>query len=443
MTHTTRRDALALGAGALAAAALPARRGQAAIPVANVQPPRQPVEQGASLRVLRPTKFVDPDEVIFRENTRRFTETTGVQVRVDFAGWEDVRPQTAVAANTGAGPDVVVGWRDDPHLYAEKTLDLSEVANYLGQKYGGWMPLAERYGRKQGTATWIAIPVGASRGPCVYRGSWVKEAGYDTIPKEHDRFLDLCRKLKAKNHPPGFALGNAVGDANSFCNWALWSHGGFTVDEEGKPGINSPQTVEALKYAKELYGTFIQGTVSWGDISNNRAYTAGDISLTSNGVSLYFSLKNDPATAAIAADTEHALMPLGRATSPPEAPLLLNAMVFRHTRYPNAAKEYLRFMMEAEQYDRWLTGCLGYWAHPLRAYGESAVWTSDPKIAVYRDTCESRFWDGYKGPISAASGAVTADYVVVQMFAAVATGQATPEEAAREAERRIRRYYRR
>ena len=32
-----------------------------------------------------------------------------------------------------------------------------------------------------------------------------------------------------------------------------------------------------------------------------------------------------------------------------------NAMVFKHTKYPNAAKEYLRFMMEAEQYGPWLT----------------------------------------------------------------------------------------
>ena len=49
--------------------------------------------------------------------------------------------------------------------------------------------------------------------------------------------------------------------------------------------------------------------------------------------------------------------------------------------------------------------------------------------------------DGYKGPITQAAGAVTAEYIVVQMCASVASGQATPEEAAKEAERRARRYY--
>ena len=42
-----------------------------------------------------------------------------------------------------------------------------------------------------------------------------------------------------------------------------------------------------------------------------------------------------------------------------------------------------------------------------------------------------------------ASGQADAEYVTVQMYASVASGQATPEAAAREAERRARRIFRR
>ena len=55
----------------------------------------------------------------------------------------------------------------------------------------------------------------------------------------------------------------------------------------------------------------------------------------------------------------------------------------------------------------------------------------------------SNYYAGYKGPISTATGAVRADYVTVQMFAAVATGASTPEAAAAEAEQRAKRYFRR
>ncbi len=160
-------------------------------------------------------------------------------------------------------------------------------------------------------------------------------------------------------------------------------------------------------------------------------------------MSLYFSLKNDPATAPIAEDSEHQFLPKGLAKSPPMGGLCLNAMVFKHSAYPNAAKAFLTFMMEREQYDPWLNANSGYWAHPLTNYVDSAVWKSDPKIAIFRDTMKNRYYTGYAGPISAASGAVNADYVLVQMCASVATDAATPEAAAAEAERRAKRYFRR
>lgn len=430
----SRRDVLIGGAGLAAGATLPLTSALA----------QADIEKGASLRVLRPTKFVDLDQQIFDENTAAFAKATGVQVRVDYAGWEDLRPQTAVTANTGAGPDIVVGWADDPHIFSDKLIDLTALAEDLGKKNGGWYPIAEKYGKKDKTDQWVSIPMGASGAPAVYRESHVKEAGFDAFPKDLDGFLKLCRKLKEQGHPAGFALGNAVGDGNAFCNWLVWTHGGYMVDENNKVAINSKETIEALKYAKALYETFIPGTLSWLDISNNKALSAGEISVTQNGVSLYFSIKNskDEKTAAIGKDLNHAMMPVGPLGRPSEPALIINAMAFKHTKFPKAALAYLRFMMERENYDKWLTGSSGYWAQPLKGYADSKVWSSDPKILIYRDTWERALWSGYKGSINEAAGTVNAEYVVVQMVASVCAGQATPEEAAKEAERRAKRYYR-
>ncbi len=436
-----RREAMAFGAAAAAMALARQATGQT-IPKADVAAPKLELEKGATLRVLRPARFVEPDEVIFRANTAKFAKETGVDVRVDFVGWEDLRQQAAVSANTGAGPDIILGWAEDPHVYVDKVSELTDIAEYLGKKYGGWMFLGEKYGKKAGTNNWIGLPFGGSGGPIVYRKSAVKEAGFDTVPSSHEDFLKLAQGLKKINKPAGFALGNAVGDGNGFANWLIWSHGGFLVDENGKVGINSKETISALKYLKDLYPTFVPGTLSWGDVSNNRAFAANELFLTANGVSLYFALKNDPATKAIADDTDHAPLMKGLLDKQPQSALVLNAMVFKHSKFQNAAKAYLTYMMEAEQYDAWLTGCLGYWAHPLKAYNASKVWDTDPKLAVYRETMNNPFWTGYKGPIAQAAGTVAAEYILVQMCASVASGQATPEDAAKEAERRTRRYYR-
>jgi multiple sugar transport system substrate-binding protein len=442
MTIITRRHALHLGA-ALPILGASAAQAQSKVQAANVAAPNLPIENGAQLRMLRPVKFVQPDEDVWRANAARFAQKTGVQVRIDFVGWEDINQQTAVTANTGAGPDIIVGFSDAPHIYGDKLIEVSDIAEYLGKRYGGWMFQGEKLGKKSGTDNWIGLPIGGTAGPLVWRKSAVNAVGLSAPPQDLAGFLDCCRKLKAAGKPPGFALGNAVGDGNGFANWLLWSHGATLTDPEGKVSINSPATVEALSYLKELYPTFIPGTLAWGDISNNRAYSANELFLTSNGVSLYFSLKNDPATRPVAEDTEHTIMPPGKAPGWPSAPLTMNTMIFKHSRYPNAAKALMAFMMEQEQYEPWLDANMGYWAHPLRAYKDAAVWRSDPKIAIFRDSMDNRFWNGYSGPITEASGQANAEYVTVQMCAAVASGQSSPQDAAREAERRARRIFRR
>ena len=156
----TRRESLALGAAALGASSIPIIGARAAVddvPTANVKTPEYKIEKGATLHVLRPAKFIDPDEVFWKANTKKFTDATGVEVKVDFVGWEDLRPQLAVVANTGAGPDCIIGFGSDPHIYADKLVDLTDLAEYLGAKYGGWYDLALLYGRKWNTKDWIGV----------------------------------------------------------------------------------------------------------------------------------------------------------------------------------------------------------------------------------------------------------------------------------------------
>ena len=265
----SRRDSLALGAAALGAASIPIIGARAAVddvPTANVKPLEYKIEKGASLHMIRPAKFIDPDEVYWKENTKKFTEQTGVDVKVDFVSWEDLRPQLAVIANTGAGADLFVSFGGDPHIYADKLVDMSDLAEYLGAKYGGWYPLALLYGRKWNAKNWLALPIGGGTGPVLYRKSWVNEVGYTEIPNDLDKYLDLCQKLNKAGHPWGMSLGHALGDANGYSEWLLWSHNAFVVDEKGKVALDSKETIAALKYATELQKTMIQGTLTWNDV---------------------------------------------------------------------------------------------------------------------------------------------------------------------------------
>ena len=89
------------------------------MPTADVKPPELPIEKGAALRIIRPAKFVDPDQNWWDINAKKFIETTGIPVNLSYTSWEDLRPQTAVIANTGGGADVVIGFASAPVFMSE------------------------------------------------------------------------------------------------------------------------------------------------------------------------------------------------------------------------------------------------------------------------------------------------------------------------------------
>jgi len=436
MSKMKRREFLKTTAGVAAGAAAP----MIWVKDAHAQWSNQP-EKGAKLRVLRWSRFVQGDIDQYMKNVEAFTKKTGIEVRIDNESWEDVRPKAAVAANTGAGPDIILSTNDDANLYPEKLLDVSDLANYLGKKYGGWYPVCEAY-LKQGNR-WLGIPLGAAGSMMVYRESQVKAAGFATFPKTTDDFLKMMKALKEKGTPGGFALGHATGDANTWCYWLLWAFGGKMVDKNNKVVLDSPETIKALEYAKELYGTFVPGTLSWLDPSNNKAFLDGQVSVTNNGISIYYAAKNsqDPKIKALQEDINHALYPVGPVGTATAFQLFFNQMIFKYTKYPKAAKEFIRFMMEEEQFGPWMQAGIGYVAQPLRAYEKNPIWTADPKHTAYRDVLRDTRPAGYEGKLGYASAGALADFIVVDMIAEAASGSKSPKEAAERAQKRAERYY--
>jgi multiple sugar transport system substrate-binding protein len=399
-------------------------------------------EPGAKLRVLRWKRFVQGDEDQWMANTRAFTAKTGVEVKVDNENWEDLRPKAAVAANVGSGPDIILSTNDDSHQYPDKLLEIGDLCEYLGKKYGPWYPSALAYGRNGGR--WIALPLGAGGNCMNYRTSHLNAAGFKEFPKDTDGFLKLCKALKKNGTPPGFALGNATGDANGWCHWLIWAFGGKMVDEQNRLAINSKETAAALEYARELYPTFISGTLSWLDPNNNKAFLAGDISLTNNGISIYYAAKtsNDSKMQEIARDINHAVFPVGPVGHPTMSALFFTCVIFKYTKYPNAAKEYLRFMMEKEQYEEWQKASIGFVTQPLTFYERNPVWTVDPKHTPFKYSCKNMLPNGYAGTLGTASAGCIADFIVVNMVAEAASGAETVKDAISKAEKRAKRYYR-
>ena len=256
MTMFTRRALVTSGTALAAAGAL---TGPALLDWAKAWAQTAPwkPESGAQLSMLRWKYFVQSEDDAFVALIDAFTKATGVKVNISRESYEDVQPKASVAANTGAGPDLFWGLYSLPHLFPQKCVDVTDVADYLGKKYGGWVPSAVTYG-KSGNK-WIAIPICYSGNMQNYRISSLKKAGFSKFPATTDEYLEFAKATKRNGTPGGMALGHASGDGNGWVHWCLWAHGGNLVDKDDKVILNSPETAKALEYAKQLYDNMIPG----------------------------------------------------------------------------------------------------------------------------------------------------------------------------------------
>ncbi len=402
-------------------------------------------EAGAKLKVLRWKRFVVAEDEAFMAMVQAFSKATGVEVEITNESFDDIQPKASVAANTGQGPDLVWGLHSLPHLFPDKVADVTDVADYLGKKYGGWVPSAEATCKANGK--WIGIPVAYNGGYMNYRTKAMNDAGFKEFPKDTAGFLELCKAMKAKNTPAGFALGHATGDANAWVHWMLWSHGAYLIDKDDKVSINSPETAKSLEYAKALYETFIPGTASWNDSSNNKAFLSGELYLTSNGISIYAAAQADAAKGdakmkAIADDMDHAAYPIGPTGKSAQLQLCFPILLFQYSKVPNAAKAFMAYMMEAEQYGPWLTAAVGYLTQTLSVYEKLPFWTADPKRTVFRDAGKYSLTAAGIGHMNEKAASAIADFIVVDMYASYCTGGTDIKGAIAQAERAAQRIYR-
>ncbi len=88
-------------------------------------------------------------------------------------------------------------------------------------------------------------------------------------------------------------------DSNMAMRAIIWSFGGSVQDANECVTINSPEVLEAVNYAVDLYNqTMTEEVFSWTAASNNQGLIAGELSYILNSISAYRSLQKIDAEAA-------------------------------------------------------------------------------------------------------------------------------------------------
>src|SRR5438552_11970573 len=368
-----------------------------------------------AMSIVRESSFIKPfDDYFAKTLLPEYEKLTGIKMSYEATSVGGMLTRLTTIAETKSGPEIAMTATNQPYLFDNSLVDVSDVAGEIGKQLGGWHEnvLDVVVVNKR----WKALPWGNIGQLEVYRTDWFKEAGVSKFPDTWDDLLAAGRMLKKKGHPFGFELGHGFGDNHGWLYPLLWSYGGREVDRDGKTVlIDSSETARAVDFCRKFYQeTMFEDVLGWTDVNNNKAFFGEQISCTNNASSILVVAKRD--FPEIAKVTDHALNPHG----PKGRFHLLNAQslaLMAHAPDQAAAKAFLRWLYDDKQMSRWLAAGDAYYAPFQRAYDHHPLWNVEPRYLPYKECLKTSRPHTWPWPQGQAASESVAKYLLVDMFA--------------------------
>ena len=399
--------------------------------------------RGTKLTVLASNWFVPENNTQLDQLAADVSRDTGMEVKIERFAGDELGTKVASVIATGRGGDVAVGVEFDTYLYAAKLEDVTDLANEIGQTYGGWYDVAKAACMVGGR--WKSLCIGQAPAAWNYRVDHFAAAGINAFPDSFDDLLTAAKALHAKGTPIGMTLGHASGDGRSTNYPVLWGFGGQEFAEDGRTvTLDSPQTLRAVEWYAEIYKYFIPGTTAWLDADNNQAFLASKISATVNVNTIYLASRaaTDPARKAIAENMTHGLWPRGPAGR--FANYNINVWLpFASSQNKEGQRAFLRAWYSRNFLPNWTKTGQSYFIPTFTGFEKEDVWPADPKLQIFRELNKINRLPGQSGPPTPAVAEAVSKYILVDMFAKACTGEMKPADAvkwaAREYEQIVRR----
>jgi multiple sugar transport system substrate-binding protein len=395
--------------------------------------------QDKTLHVLAWSHFIKEADVLMRDQfIPAFKEATGVSVKYETINANDLNARITSAVESDTGPDIFQTIWNQPHLYSAGLEDHEALAAELGvdKQYAFQQEAARVDGVFRG------IPYYGIGGAVAYRKDIFAQIGVTKVPETMEEYLEVGAKLKDEGWPVGQSLGHTFGDAPGFSYPLLWSFGGQEVDETGKVAINSAATLQACEFLREFWNKACDTSgLSWDDSSNNRAFFAETIGATLNGASIYFVARYNPEKApkGLADKIGHFLLPKGPAGQYSTI-LPFTHAIANYSKQKDAAKDFIRFLMQKETYENYILVQKGYGLGATPDWENHPFWQEDPAVEPYRLNAKNGRNFGWPGPYGRKAAEVQAKYIIVDLFARVAKGDA-PKASIAQAETELKQVY--
>jgi multiple sugar transport system substrate-binding protein len=408
--------------------------------------PERALAQQKTLKILQWSHFVPAYDTWFNGTfTKEWGQKNNTNVVVDNINLVDISTRAASEVSAQKGHDLFM-FLSPPAAYEKSTIDMSQVYQDVEKKHGKKIDLAHKSTYNPSTKRYFAFSDAYTPDP----GNWHKDlwtdAGYPNGPDTYDDLRAGAKKIRDKSgHPCGLGLAQEL-DTSMAMRAILWSFGGAEQDEAGNVTINSKNTIEALKFMKALFQESETPEVfTWTPPSNNQAMLAGRVSYVANAISITRQAEREH----LPIDSKIMISPaLKGPVRRIAAEHVMNCYtIWQFAENKDGAQQFLIDYMDHFHEGFEAGQFYNFPCFPSLVPNLQKEISNDPranptdKYKVLGNVLDWATNVGYPGYATAAIDEAFKTWVIPTMFAKVARGDETPEDAVKTAEAEYKRIF--
>ena len=365
----------------------------------------------ATLEMWLWKSFVAEQNDYMERQVRAYEAASGNKVNLTFLPAEEIYRKQLAAVEARTFPAVSEIWAQNIEQFFRMGV-LADVSDAFGD-----LDRASRFSSLLGTMITfdgkkMGVPLNTSAEAHYWRKDILSGMGLQA-PDTWDELLSVSKKITAAGDVYGFAtpLGRPATDGEKFMRSVMWSYGASIADAKGDLAFKSPAAVLAFDYVAALYRDKImpEGITAWDDGANNRAYQTKAVAGVQNTASIYNYLRNN--------DTEllqnTAIIPIPAGPKGRFTDTVPHALaVASQTRFPAAARELVKYVMELDRYQGWIEQAGGQIQPVYEALVTRPFWSDPNRSAFIQMGVQHGAYQGWPGPASAAAGEAFGTYVL-------------------------------
>lgn len=376
---------------------------------------------------------------------KQWGEKNGTQVIVDHIAIGEINARAAAEVSAQRGHDLFM-FLSPPAAYENQVIDHTEIYQAVEKKWGKVIDLGHKSTFNPKTKKYFAFSDSYVPDPGNYRQDLWSQVGFPNGPDTWEDVRKGGKAIKEKlGNPVGIGLSQEL-DTNMAMRALMWSYGASEQDAEGRVAINSPQTIESLKFMRALFKEAQTGEVfTWDPSSNNRGMLAGKLSFVCNAISVTRTAEKENPD--MSKKIQIVPAPKGPVRRMAAEHVMDCYAIWKFAENKEGAKQFLADYIDAfgeafKQSEFYNFPCFPKTVPDLKQQiANDPKGVPPDKYKVLGNVLEWATNVGYPGYASAAVDEAFNTFVIPTMFAKVARDELSPEDAVRAAEKELKRIW--